>query len=151
MSGTVSGEAPARHVTYDNLILLSLTTQELYSSAVWKVVVDLVEEWLNNLPQADYDQIFAALELLQDQGPTLGRPLVDTVEGSRYKNMKELRPGSSGRSEIRVLFAFDPERCAILLVAGDKAQRWNKWYQHNIPRADDLFATHLRSLKGDMK
>ena len=53
--------------------------------------------------------------------------------------MKELRPGSSGRSEIRILFAFDPKRRAILLVAGDKAGKWTQWYDRNIPIADDRF------------
>lgn len=94
-----------------------------------------MEEWLTSLPLEDYEQIIAALELLKDQGPTLGRPLVDTVGGSHYKNMKELRPGSSGHSEIRVLFGFGPQRQAILLVAGDRSRHWNKWYRRNTPRA----------------
>ncbi len=62
--------------------------------------------------------------------------------------MKELRPGSTGRSELRVLFAFDPERQAILLVAGDKACNWQRWYRKNIPVADDLLDAHLRRLQG---
>ncbi|MGO1594146.1 MAG: type II toxin-antitoxin system RelE/ParE family toxin [Ancrocorticia sp.] len=53
--------------------------------------------------------MIAAIEVLREQEPQLGRPLVDTLIGSRHKNMKELRPGSSGRSELRILFAFDPE------------------------------------------
>ena len=57
--------------------------------------------------------------------------------------MKELRPGSAGRSEIRILFAFDPRRQAILLVAGDKAGRWRKWYKQAIPLADDRFDEHI--------
>jgi hypothetical protein len=48
-------------------------------------------------------------------------------------NLKELRPGSRGRSEVRILFVFDPWRSAILLVAGDKAGSWNKWYARMIP------------------
>ena len=64
--------------------------------------------------------------------------------GSAYKNMKELRPGSRGRSEIRVLFAFDPRRRALLLVAGDKAGNWKKWYSTNIPIADARYAEHLK-------
>jgi hypothetical protein len=92
--------------------------------------------------------VIAAVELLGEHGPQLGRPLVDTVVGSRHKNMKELRPGSSGRSELRILFAFDPKRTAILLVAGDKAGNWNKWYRANIPIADDRFDDHLKNLKG---
>ena len=88
---------------------------------MWDVEVGLVEEWLLALSDDDYDLIVAALEVLHDEGPMLGRPLVDTIKGSRHKNMKELRPGSGGRSEIRILFAFDPKRRAILLVAGDNA------------------------------
>ena len=62
--------------------------------------------------------------------------------------MKELRPGSSGRSELRILFAFDPQRRGIVLVAGDKAGNWKKWYQQNIPIADDRFDDHISKLKG---
>ncbi|RLP71902.1 hypothetical protein D9V32_15760 [Mycetocola tolaasinivorans] len=67
------------------------------------------------------------IELLEEHGPQLGRPLEDTVVSSRHRNMKELRPGSSGRSELRILFAFDPRRQAILLIAGDKAGDWVRW------------------------
>lgn len=94
-----------------------------------------------------YEQVIAALELLAERGSQLGRPVVDTVVGSRHKNMKELRPGSTGRSELRVLFAFDPERQAILLVAGDKAGNWSTWYRQNIPIADDRFTEHLAELR----
>ena len=65
------------------------------------------------------------------------------------RSMKGLRPGSSGRSELRVLFAFDPERSAIMLVAGDKAENWACWYEKNLPMADDLFGDHLRRLRGE--
>ena len=62
--------------------------------------------------------------------------------------MKELRPGSRGRSELGILFAFDVERNGVLLVAGDKSRDWKKWYEGNIPVADDRFDEHLRRLKG---
>jgi hypothetical protein len=65
--------------------------------------------------------LLAALQVLREHGPALGRPLVDTVVASRHPNMKELRPGSTGRTEIRVLFAFDLVRHAVLLVGGDKS------------------------------
>lgn len=91
----------------------------------------------------------AAIELLEDHGPQLGRPLVDTVSTSRHKNMKELRPGSSGRSELRILFAFDAVRSAIMLIAGDKTGNWTCWYKTSIPSADDLFNDHLRRMRGD--
>jgi hypothetical protein len=115
---------------------------------VWEVDLELVETWLFELDQSSYEQVVAAVELLIEHGPHLGRPLVDSVVGSRHKNMKELRPGSSGRSELRILFAFDPKRKAILLMAGDKAGNWKKWYRNNIPVADTRFDDHLRALKG---
>jgi hypothetical protein len=54
-------------------------------------------------------------------------------------HLKELRPGSAGRSEIRVLFAFDPTRSALLLLGGDKAGNWQRWYRQNIPIAEQLY------------
>lgn len=114
---------------------------------MWSVDVTLVEEWLLGLDEDPYEQVSAAIELLGEHGPQLGRPIVDTVNRSRHRNMKELRPGSSGRTELRLLFAFDPQRRAIFLVAGDKAGDWQRWYTKNIPVADDLFDTHLQRLK----
>lgn len=116
---------------------------------MWSVDVARIEVWVASLDDDSRGQLFAAIEILQEHGPQLGRPLVDTVTASRHKQLKELRPGSSGRSEIRVLFAFDPERRAIMLIAGDKAGTWKSWYKMNIPIADDLFDDHLRSLRGE--
>ena len=110
---------------------------------VWEVDVTLAQGWLLGHDEDDYALVIAALEILQSAGPMLGRPLVDTLVGSRHKDMKDLRPGSRGRSEVRILFAFDPRRRAILLVAGDKAGNWRRWYTKNIPVADDLFDDHL--------
>jgi len=98
-----------------------------------------VSEWLLTLDSESFDLVAAAIDMLRDYGPQLGRPLVDRVTASKHHNMKELRPGSTGRSEIRILFAFDPKRCAVLLVAGDKAGQWDKWYKTNIPIADARF------------
>lgn len=108
---------------------------------------DAVFEWLTGLEEESFVQVRAAINMLRDRGPQLGRPLVDTVTGSRHKNMKELRPGSAGRSELRVLFAFDPSRSAILLVGGDKAGRWQDWYRSAIPLADDRYDRHLEALR----
>ncbi len=76
--------------------------------------------------------VFAAIDALAEYGPVLQRPLT----GSAVKNLTELRPGSSGRSEVRILFAFDPVRQAVLLVGGDKAREWSRWYQRAIPLAE---------------
>ena len=87
-----------------------------------------------------------AIVILQREGPTLGRPYVDTIRNSRFKNMKELRVSSKGA--LRVLFAFDPKRSAVFLLGGDKSidSRWNDWYVGAIRRADDLFEEHIRKL-----
>lgn len=115
---------------------------------VWEIELELIEPWLEALDQGSYEQVVAALEVLAAHGPGIGRPLVDTVRGSRHGRMKELRPGSSGRTELRVLFAFDPERRAIMLVAGDKSGNWHKRYRVNIPIADRRFDEHVARLGG---
>lgn len=126
---------------------LSLVLGKGYDRDVWDIDVELVDDWLKTVDDGTYDQVVAALRILTEHGPGLGRPLVDSVIGSRHKNMKELRPGSSGRSEVRILFAFDPRRRAILLLAGDKQGAWSKWYRKNIPVADDRYDEHLETLK----
>jgi hypothetical protein len=68
---------------------------------------------------------------------------VDTITGSKIKNLK-LRPPSGGTSKIRILFAFDPWRSAILLVPGNKAGMWNRWYAEAIPRAEQLYEIYLK-------
>ena len=57
--------------------------------------------------------------------------------------MKELRPPTGN---IRILFAFDPRRTAILLIGGDKTNRWRAWYTRMIPVADDLYDEYLAEL-----
>ena len=61
------------------------------------------------------------------------------VAATKIHNLKELRPGSRGRSEIRIIFAFDPTRSALLLLGGDKAGNWARWYRENIPIAEQLY------------
>lgn len=85
-----------------------------------------------------------AVDELGERGPALGRPLVDAVKGSRRPNMKEPRPLGGN---IRVLFAFDPRRGAILLIGGDKTGRWEEFYEEAIPEADALYGIHLDELR----
>jgi hypothetical protein len=84
-----------------------------------------------------------AIDRLLDEGPVLGRPLVDRIAESRLHNLKELRPGSSGSSEVRILFVFDPVRNVVLLVAGDKSGRWKEWYTEAIPAAEAAYEAYL--------
>ena len=108
------------------------------------------EAWANSLAQADREALLAAIRVLRSEGPSLGRPLVDIVKGSRHSNMKELRPGSTGRTEVRVLFAFDRIRRAILLVGGDKSDDWRGWYPQHIPIADERFDEHNKYVEERM-
>ncbi len=121
---------------------------------MWSVDYSLIEAWLDEQDEETVAGIFAALELLQSRGPALGRPLVDAVKGSSLRNMKELRPASVGRSEVRILFAFDPERKAVMLLGGDKSKgrscrsKWAGWYRRAIPLVERRYEWHLDQLGG---
>jgi hypothetical protein len=100
-----------------------------------------------DLDEAVQDELAAMIKLLAVAGPTLKRPGADTLDGSKHANMKELR-FKAADGVWRVAYAFDPERKAILLVAGDKSggsQR--KFYKALIKRADARFDEHLAALE----
>lgn len=103
----------------------------------WQILlVAEVADWFDDLTKNDPDSadlVEDAIDRLAMDGPALGRPLVDRIKSSKHHNMKELRPGSSGSSEVRILFAFDPVRRAVLLVAGDKSGNWRGWYDTAHP------------------
>jgi hypothetical protein len=113
----------------------------------WTVIlVDEVDDWFMGLVHSDPGTaglVAAAIDQLESVGPTLGRPLVDSIQDSKIHNMKELRPGSAGGTEVRMLFVFDPQRQAVLLVAGDKAGQWRRWYDENIPLAEQRYQRWL--------
>lgn len=91
-------------------------------------------------------ELVASLELLREYGPALGRPDVDTLNDSRYANMKELRFRADG-GVWRIAFAFDPRRKAILLVAGDKSGVSEPmFYKRLIEKADKRYKEHLENL-----
>lgn len=106
-------------------------------------------EWFDELPEELQDEIFAHLQVLRVLGPRLGRPQVDTLKGSVFPNMKELRVQFRG-DPWRILFAFDPERKAILLVGGNKGGD-ARWYKVNVPVADQRYRGHLEELKRNAK
>jgi hypothetical protein len=101
------------------------------------------EKWYMQLGPKQAKQIRFVLDELERHGPRVRRPLVGKIKGSRHHNMKELR---SVGGNIRVLFAFDPQRRAIMLLGGDKTNDWEGWYKRNIPVADRRYDDHLRSL-----
>ena len=113
----------------------------------WEILLTAgVEAFLDDLYESDrvtHQLVNQAILILERNGPSEGRPLVDSVTASRIANMKELRPPSAGRSEIRILLVFDPWRAAILLVAGDKSGQWEKWYRSAIPRAERMYEDYL--------
>ena len=105
----------------------------------WKVETTVeFDEWFATLNEREEDQVVSAIQALKIEGPNLGRPLVDTVKESKHANMKELR-----RRSFRVLFVFDPERVAVLLMGGDKQGEWSRWYRKAIPLADRLLDLRL--------
>lgn len=108
--------------------------------------VDMADEFEPEFDALHEDvrtEILALSLALEEFGPRLGRPRVDTLKGSRHANMKELRFSASD-GEWRVAFAFDPRRKAILLVAGDKSGGSQKrFYRELIRRADERFDAHL--------
>ena len=112
----------------------------------WDVQLDEdFAAWLAGLDTEVRNEIIAHSNLLREHGPRLGRPYVDALKGSAFTNMKELRVQFRG-DPWRILFAFDPNRAAILLVGGNKRGD-KRWYQKHLPIADERFRRHLERLE----
>lgn len=113
---------------------------------MWEVeYTDEFEVWWNSLTEDEQESIAHDVEVLRAIGPGLGRPRVDTVKGSRFSNMKELRTQHRGEP-YRTFFAFDPLRCAILLIGGNKTGD-ARFYETFVPIADRLYQDHIEQLK----
>ena len=102
-------------------------------------------DWWVALSEEEQQDVSAVVGVLEEKGPSLRRPHVGPIVTSRHANMKELIIQHSGRP-YRVLFAFDPRRCAILLIGGDKTGN-ARWYDEFVPKADDLYDGHLDELE----
>jgi hypothetical protein len=102
-------------------------------------------EWWSYLTESEQDDIAAMAALLMEKGPQLPFPYSSGIEGSTHSHMRELRVQSGGRP-IRIFYAFDPRRTAILLIGGDKTGN-DRFYQEMIPVADRLYDQHLDELK----
>jgi hypothetical protein len=107
------------------------------------------DTWLAEQEQGLRREIWSHIDVLRRLGPNLGRPRVGTIKGSAFSNMKELVIQYQG-NPWRVLFAFDPNRNAVLLVGGTKVGK-KDWYAVHIPIADQRFERYLKSLKGQKK
>ena len=105
---------------------------------------DEFEIWWNSLSEDEQVAIAKKVKLLQRFGPVLPRPHADVITTSKHTNMKELRSKVDDR-QLRVLYAFDPRRAALLLIGGDKTGDPG-WYEQFVPLADRLFDEHLREL-----
>ena len=113
---------------------------------MWQVeYTDEFGQWWDTLDEAQQEAIARSVELLRQLGPSLGRPHVDGIKGSKYSNMKELRTQMAGHP-LRTLFAFDPRRTAILLIGGDKTGD-DRFYERMIPMADNLYEIYLEELR----
>ncbi|HDR2380979.1 TPA: type II toxin-antitoxin system RelE/ParE family toxin [Enterobacter kobei] len=111
---------------------------------MWNVeTTDRFDQWYFEQTTALKEDVLAMMHILAEFGPTLGRPYVDTVKASAYANMKELRIQHAG-NPIRAFFAFDPDRKAIVLCAGDKTGCKQKlFYNEMITLADVEYSRHL--------
>ena len=112
---------------------------------MWTVITtELFNQWFDQQDDSTQEKVLAALMVLEQQGPSLGRPLVDTVYDSKFTNMKELRVQHRGKP-LRAFFAFDPKRQAIVLCIGDKGNK-KRFYKDMLAAADQQYECHLRTL-----
>jgi len=112
----------------------------------WRVeFTDEFECWWNDLSEGEQDDVAAVIGLLEGKGPSLPFPFSSGIHGSRHSHMRELRVQHAG-APYRVLYAFDPRRCAILLIGGIKTGT-DRWYIEEIPRADRIYDAHIETLK----
>jgi hypothetical protein len=106
----------------------------------WEIQMsEQVAEFLEAQPLEVQERIDMVLTVLSAEGPSLGRPLADSISNSKIRNLKELRITSSSNSAIRILYCFTKSRIALLLVAGDKSGEWSTWYQEAIEEAEETY------------
>ncbi|MEG6215380.1 type II toxin-antitoxin system RelE/ParE family toxin [Enterobacter quasihormaechei] len=113
---------------------------------MWAIkTTDRFDFWFTSLNDSERASVLAALLVLREKGPGLPRPYADTLKGSRYSNMKELRIQSKG-DPLRAFFAFDPTRTGIVLCAGNKTGNERRFYDEMILVADREFTFWLKTL-----
>jgi len=111
----------------------------------WEVeFTDEFEQWWESLTESEQNGIDRTVRILKQLGPLLTEPYSKSVLTSRYSHMRELRVQHGGEP-IRILYAFDPRRVALLLLGGNKTGD-DRWYEQCVPKADVLYEQHLREL-----
>ena len=114
---------------------------------MWTVkTTDVFDTWFDAQDNATQEKVLAGLLALAQGGPSVGRPLVDTIKGSSITNLKELRVQHQGEP-LRAFFAFDPLRQAIVLCAGNKGGNEKRFYKEMLPIAEAEYARHLAELE----
>jgi hypothetical protein len=114
----------------------------------WNVeYTDEFGQWWKGLAASEQEDISATAEILMERGPDLPFPFSSGIEGSRHDHMRELRVQSSGKP-LRIFYAFDPRRAAILLIGGDKTGD-RRFYKRMIPIADRLYDEHIAELRNE--
>lgn len=109
----------------------------------WKIEsVPEFDEWFEALNEISQNDIYTNTIVLSDIGPSLGRPYVDTLHGSKYDNLKELRV-KTDKHVIRIFFAFNKQRTGILLIGGDKRGNDKRFYKELIPKAEELYKKYI--------
>ncbi len=115
---------------------------------MWEVeFTDAFEKWWLTLTEQERDDATAIIELLEEKGAHLPYPYSSGIEGSKFSHMRELRVQTHG-DPLRVFYAFDPRRAAVLLIGGIKTGNEKRFYKKYIPWADKLYEEHLENLEG---
>lgn len=113
----------------------------------WRVEgTDEFQAWFQGLSAAERISVAAKIDLLEERGPSLGRPHADTLKGAKVPNLKELIIQHAG-NPYRVIFVFDPRRTAILLLGGQKTSKGSKWYKEAIPKAQEIYKEYLKEIE----
>ena len=115
---------------------------------MWDVeFTDEFKEWWDQLDEGEREAVTARVQLLEQKGPQLPSPYSSGIQASRHSRMRELKVQRQGRP-LRVFYAFDPRRVAILLIGGDKTGN-DRWYEKYVPIADRLYDEHITQLRDE--
>lgn len=118
------------------------------SHACEVLVTDEFRDWYYELDNTDADKVFQIIGMLEAVGVTLKFPYSSNIEGSKYP-LRELRIQSKGQP-LRILYAFNPERNALLILGGNKGGN-DRWYDVNIPLAEKIWEQHLEDIAKQRK